>query len=109
MKLKMVEIDGMTGFTATSQAWAGNLRFLSDHYFWDTKYFGIFRLPDILGPGELVLDHKYKSETEFYYRLTMTHSIFGTMYDQEGSFQEMDESKLAEINTKTKIINSTKE
>jgi hypothetical protein len=48
--------------------------------------------------GKLVLDHQYKAENEFWYRFVMVHPVFGELYQQEGSFKEMDGSEVAKLN-----------
>ncbi len=63
------------------------LHFLSKRYFWDAPGFRVY-IPDLLTPGQAHVVHTDLGNGEFRFRISMTHSVLGDTFFQEGDFRE---------------------
>lgn len=48
------------------------------------------RLPYLLSPGTLLVEHIDESRGTFRFRMTVTHSLFGRVFYQDGVFRQME-------------------
>jgi len=75
------------GMALTVKASEDALHFVSDHYFLQLKGLRL-RLPKWLAPGDLVITHRYISETDFLFSLTLTHQKLGLVIHQDAVFRD---------------------
>lgn len=68
----------------------GDLHFRSDGYFWEIGKLRI-PLPSMMSPGKTRLSHTNIGSDKFSIRIDIDHVIFGKMFTQEGTFEEVHE------------------
>ncbi len=85
-------LGGGVGIALTVEASANGIRFTSDHYF---LRIGVrrLRLPALLGPGALTIDHTDLGHGRFAFTLALHHRLLGELIHQIGHFHDQPAPK----------------
>lgn len=75
------------GIALNVNAIEGGIRFSSDHYFLELGGTRL-RLPGLLAPGELTIDHVDIGEGEFTFTLALNHALLGEVMHQRCRFRD---------------------
>lgn len=75
------------GIALTIEASASGIRFVSDHYFLRLGQRRL-RLPALLAPGHLTIDHTDMGEGGFAFTLALRHRLLGLLIHQIGRFHD---------------------
>jgi hypothetical protein len=71
---------------------AGELHFLSQHYFWRVLGRRI-RLPHLFSPGTAHVIHRDLGDGRFRFIMSFRHRLFGSLFYQDGVFAREEESE----------------
>jgi Domain of unknown function (DUF4166) len=75
------------GIALKVSAIEGGIRFVSDHYFFEI--FGKrLRMPRLIAPGELIIEHKDEGEGVFTFSLALNHAWLGEVMHQQCRFHD---------------------
>ncbi|WP_156257247.1 DUF4166 domain-containing protein, partial [Sandarakinorhabdus oryzae] len=85
-------LGGGFGIALTVAPIAGGIRFASDHYF---IQFGArrWRLPALIAPGRLTIDHVDGGDGSFLFSLELHHPLLGDVIRQVSRFHDMKEPR----------------
>lgn len=75
------------GIALRVKAIEGGIRFVSDHYFLEIMGRRI-RLPRLVAPGELTIDHEDAGQGAFTFTLSLNHVLLGEVMHQHCRFQD---------------------
>ena len=85
-------LGGGFGIALTVEASETGIRFLSDHYFLRIGPRRL-RLPALLEPGHLTIDHTDLGQGRFAFTLTLRHRLLGELIHQVGHFHDQPAAK----------------
>lgn len=84
------------GIALKVSAIEGGIRFQSDHYF--VEIFGKrLRMPRLIAPGELIIEHKDCSEGAFTFALSLKHAWLGEVMHQLCRFHDQSDAQKGEV------------
>lgn len=87
---RMLECFGM-GFGMELDVYEADaaLHFRSTSFYLDIGEWRL-RLPRVLSPGTLLVEHIDEGEGEFRFRMTVEHDLFGRVFFQDGVFRKVE-------------------